>query len=68
MLGAVAAAGECSWTGAIARVTGIDGPIDDAALTLCRHELLRPRHPSTLPGHAEYEMRHALVRDVVYGT
>ena len=50
-------------------MTGIDGRrSDDAALTLCRHELLRPRHPSTLPGHAEYEMHHALVRDVVYGS
>ena len=43
-------------------------PLDAALAELVRLEILRVRRGSSLPGEVELAFRHALVRDVAYGT
>ena len=57
--------GKTFWSGAI-RSLGEHQDLDLTLSELCRRELCRPIHPSTVEGDHEFGFWHALVRDVAY--
>lgn len=61
--------GKVFWAGALGAVgTTQGGEIEERLHELVRRELVRRERHSSVEGEAEYAFRHALVRDVAYGT
>ena len=62
-----AVVGRTFWRGVLAAIAGaedVDGALDE----LERRDLVRRESSSRLEGDVEYRFRHALIRDVAYGT
>ncbi len=70
ILRAASVFGEVFWEGGVTALIGDSGEAFGAGEwlgELCRQELISRRTSSRLPDEREYEFRHALVRDAIYG-
>jgi predicted ATPase/class 3 adenylate cyclase len=64
-----AVVGKVFWSGALAAIAGRDRfEVEERLQGLERRELVRRERRSSVGGESEYAFRHALVRDVAYGT
>jgi predicted ATPase len=64
-----AVVGKVFWSGALAAITGRDRfELEERLYELERRELVRRERRSSVAGENEYAFRHALLRDVAYGT
>ena len=62
-----AVVGKIFWSGALARLGGVDEQtVTEELRALERTQLIRPTRPSSVENQAEYAFWHALVKDVAY--
>jgi class 3 adenylate cyclase/tetratricopeptide (TPR) repeat protein len=60
--------GKVFWSGAVARISGVERRlVEDELHELARKELVRPSRTSSVKDEREYSFWHVLVRDVAYG-
>ncbi|HEX6241192.1 MAG TPA: protein kinase [Polyangiales bacterium] len=68
VLRAASVFGGAAWSGGVARLLGAQLEADEWLALLSQREILIRRQTSRFAGQAEYEFRHALLRDAAYAT